>query len=339
MREPFWWGPGAVATAVAWGLVPFSWAWRVAVAARNAAFDFGVVRPGPTSIPTISVGNISVGGTGKTPITAWLAGEVIRRGRRPGIVLRGYGADEPEVHRALVPDAVVVTDPDRVRGVARARAEGAAVALLDDAFQHRRVRRDFDLVVVSADVPWGRWTLPAGPLREPTSALRRADLVLVTAKAASAQEVERCMEQVRLAGARAVGAVRLAPSELRAVHAEARRRSLADLDGARVLCISGIGNPQAFRAGLRALGADVLGADFPDHHAFGAGDVVRLVARAGEADLVVCTLKDAVKLRGLWPRSGPDLWYVSQRMDLLSGTAVLVPALDRACGPPDTFST
>src|SRR5690348_7442624 len=130
-------------------------------------------------LPTLSVGNVTVGGTGKTPVAAWIAAELIDRGARPAIVLRGYGDDEPLVHARLNPDVPVIVAPDRLEGIARAAASGADVAVLDDAFQHRRAQRTADIVLVSAE----RWTrtprlLPAGPWRESLRALRRTSMIL-----------------------------------------------------------------------------------------------------------------------------------------------------------------
>ena len=131
--------------------------------------------------PAVAVGNLSVGGTGKTPLAAWIARYYVARGRRPGILLRGVGGDEALVHRHLVPEAVVVADPDRVAGAARALAQGAEVLVLDDAFQLLSVARDLNIAVVSAEsAEASRWLLPAGPWREGWDALERADAIVVT---------------------------------------------------------------------------------------------------------------------------------------------------------------
>src|SRR3989475_8593631 len=114
-------------------------------------------------LPTIAVGNLSVGGTGKTPLAAWIAAYCVARGRTPGILLRGYGGDEPLVHRRLVPRAVVVANPDRVAGAVAARAQGAQVLVLDDAYQLLGVGRDLNIAVVSAESATASpWPLPAG---------------------------------------------------------------------------------------------------------------------------------------------------------------------------------
>src|SRR3989440_10239692 len=150
--------------------------------ARNAGD--GVLR---LPLPGIGVGNLGVGGTGKPPLAAWIAAYCARRGWKPGILLRGYGGDEPLVHRRLVPEAVVVANPDRVAGAAAARAGGARVLVLDDAYQLLGVARDLNVAVVSAESWAGSpWPLPAGPWRERWEALDRADVIVVTRKQASA---------------------------------------------------------------------------------------------------------------------------------------------------------
>lgn len=339
MREPFWWRDGVAAGITRLALSPLSVAWWGASTLRNLAFDLGVLRATRTGVPVISVGNVTVGGTGKTPVASWLAGRLLARGVRPGIVLRGYGGDETLVHQELQPDAAVVANSDRIAGIAAARNAGASVVILDDAMQHRRVHRDVDVALVSADVPWAHWTLPGGPLRESWAAgFRRADLVVVTAKASSAAEVADAVAASRRRGARRVAAVRLAADQLRA-GVGGGVRALADVRGSRILAVSGIANPAPFLRTLTDAGAVVDPATFGDHHRFGAADVDRLLARARGVDFVVCTLKDAVKLRQSWPQSGPGLWYVSQRVEPIEGASEIEAALDRVCSRPDTSST
>ena len=334
-----WQGDGALARVARGALAPLGWVFGAAVRGRNALYDAGALAAHRGPIPAISVGNLSVGGTGKTPVAAWLAGELRARGARPAIVLRGYGDDEPLVHQVLTPGIPVIVAPDRVAGVARAAAAGASVAVLDDAFQHRRAARTADVVLVSAD-SWRTPVrlLPAGPWREPLSSLGRAAVALITRKAASATDAARVADAIRAAAPRVVVAVAwLAPGDLVAVGGDATR-PLAELAGRRVHAISAIGDPAAFEAQLAAAGAHVDSSRFPDHHAFGAGDIGRLVERATGADVTVCTLKDAVKLRDRWPAGAPALWYVSQRVVLERGRDELerVLAAAVAANAPDT---
>jgi tetraacyldisaccharide 4'-kinase len=192
---------------------------------------------------------------------------------------------------------------------------GADVAVLDDGFQHRQLKRDVDIVLVSAD----RWTddvklLPAGPWREPLSATRRAHLVIVTRKAATSAEVDRVHEALaRIAPRVPRVSVALEADGLRRVGGE-EHRPITALAGQRIVAVSAIGDPLAFVRQLEAHGASVTPATFRDHHAFSAADILAVARAAASATMVVCTLKDAVKLRDRWPREAPPLWYVSQRV-------------------------
>ncbi|MHB1072500.1 MAG: tetraacyldisaccharide 4'-kinase [Gemmatimonadaceae bacterium] len=325
-----WWGRGALPAAARAALAPAELLFRGAIAARQALYDHEVLGIERSVLPAVSVGNLSVGGTGKTPVAAWLAELLASRGARPAIVMRGYGDDEPLVHRRLAPHADVIVGADRVLGVERAAARGADVVVFDDAFQHRRAQRQEDVVLLAADGWSGRCRLlPAGPYREPLSAVRRATMVIVTRKAAADDLVHGALAAVERAAPDVPrGVASLQPTALVSATGAGARR-LDDLLGARVLAISAIGNAAAFHAQLRAHGAEIDAADFPDHHAFSADEVAGLVARAQGAPLVVCTLKDAVKLAGRWPPEGPALWYVAQEVILETGRGAIEALLER----------
>ncbi|MCC6927364.1 MAG: tetraacyldisaccharide 4'-kinase [Gemmatimonadaceae bacterium] len=339
--DPFavWEGTGVGAQLARAALSPLAWLFEAGVAGRNALFDAGVLARRATAIPAISVGNLSVGGTGKTPVAADVARRLRDAGAHPAIVLRGYGDDEPAVHAILNPDVPVLTSPDRVAGCEAAHARGCDVAVLDDAFQHRQAARAVDIVLVAAE----QWRqpprfLPAGPYREGASALRRASLVIVTRKTASAAEAHDLA--ARLAASASI------PSASVAFHLDSLRRvgggddetmPLSSLGGQTVLAVTGIGAPRAFVAQLEGVGARVDLVSFPDHHRFSDADVARIgarisarnSARAPRYACVVCTLKDGVKLGNHWPRAGVPLWYVSQRLTVESGEAAYVAAIRR----------
>ncbi len=183
-RVADWVWRGTVAGRVArLPLIPFSLLYGATMRLRAAAYRQGWLATERLPLPTIAIGNLSVGGTGKTPLAAWIAAYCGARGRKAGILLRGYGADEPLVHQRLVPDAVVVADPDRAAGARRAAAGGAQVLVLDDAFQLLRVARDLNIAVISVESSGvSSWALPAGPWREGRQALGRADWVVLTRK-------------------------------------------------------------------------------------------------------------------------------------------------------------
>ena len=311
-------------------LTPFSFAWRSVSWVRNTLYERDILRVERTPIPVVSIGNLAVGGTGKTPMSAWMAGELVTRGAKPAIVMRGYGDDEPEVHRLVNPGVPVVVNADRVAAVNDAARQRCDVAILDDGFQHRRLARQEDIVLVSSD----RWhepirLLPAGPWREPPSALSRASLVIVTRKAADAASAQALMQRLSKLTRSGKGAVAtLALSSLHDV-TSGRIHPLDGLAGRRVLAVAGIADPDSFVRQLQAKGAIVELRRFPDHHAYESTDIAQLERDAGAFDHIICTLKDAVKLGTRWPREGPPLWYVSLRCEIEVGGADVSAMLDR----------
>ncbi len=325
-----WAGQGAWA-AVARGILLLPAAlYRGAVEARNAAYDLGVLGSRPLPVPSVGVGNLTVGGTGKTPLARHLAVELANRGCRPGILLRGYGGDEAQEYRQALPDAVVVADADRHRGAASAVAAGADVLVLDDCLQRRDVRPDVTLAVVAAEsASEARWPLPAGPWREGLAALGRADAVVVTRKSAAAGAA------ALLAGALAgrtrggVGLVaELVPAHLLPLGG-GEPVSLDALRGRRVVALCGIGAPDAFAAQLRAAGAlGVALLAYGDHHAYTPADVAAARAAAGAGGMVVTTGKDAVKLRDLWPVGAPSCWVAALEVRVADGAGYLARTLD-----------
>jgi tetraacyldisaccharide 4'-kinase len=332
--ERIWYGSDALASATRTVLIPAERVFGGVVGARDLLYDAGWLPARETGVPAVSVGNLTVGGTGKTPIAVWIARGLEARGAHPAIVLRGYGDDEPLVHQTLNPLVPVIVNADRVAGVAEAVRRGADIVVLDDAFQHRRVQRSADLVLVSAD----QWTpvvrlLPAGPWREPLRAVRRATLIIVTRKAASDDVVASVHERL---AAVAPGvprlSVRLDPGELVRVGDERETKPLDALRGRTARSILSIGDPSSFIRQMEARGIRVIASIFPDHHAFNAAEVERIARGFVPDDSVVCTLKDAVKLAPHWPRLAPPLWYVSQQVMVERGVGGLERVLDDLVG-------
>jgi tetraacyldisaccharide 4'-kinase len=276
------------------------------MALREAAYRMGWLGVSDLPLPSVAVGNLTVGGSGKTPIAIWMARYYVSRGLVPGILLRGYGADETLVHQHSVPEAVVVADTDRAEGADRALARGAQVLVLDDAYQRLDVRRDLNVAVVSAETSRAvRWPLPAGPWREGWAALDRADAIIVTRKRASADAAVTLAAQLQ---ARIPGPVAVAHLGLRYLEGmvSGRRHPAATLAGKRVVAASGIADPDAFVAQTKATGAAVQVATWKDHHHYREEDVAWLAHAARRADHVVITQKDAVKLRDRWPTTVPE---------------------------------
>jgi tetraacyldisaccharide 4'-kinase len=332
--EAVWTGRGKRARAARAMLAPAEALYGAVVAIRGKLYDWGIFRATEFSVPVLSVGNLSVGGTGKTPIAAWLAGRLLEKGAAPAIVLRGYGGDETFVHERLNEGIPVIAAADRVRGIRDAIAQGVDVVVLDDAFQHRRARRDADILLVSADAWVGKpRLLPAGPWREPLRAARRATLVIITRKTADRSAVEDVKRALANAASHVpVAIAHLVPGDLRST-ATGQTLPLHALRGADLTAIAAIAQPELFFKQLTELGAVVRPFSFPDHHAFTRGDALNLAAAAGDSDFVVCTLKDAVKLESLWPAEEGSLWYVSQRLRMEDGQEHVDRLLDNLLSP------
>lgn len=312
-------------------LIPGSWAYRGAVALKVRAHALGWLPMRIPPVPTIAVGNLTVGGSGKTPIASWIADYYARQGIRPAVVLRGYGGDEGDVHRLRVPEAIVIESADRLAGAEAAVAHGAQVVVLDDAYQRLDVGRDLNIAVLSAESSRAaRWTLPAGPWREPWTALRRADIAVVTRKRAPPEAAVAVLRAVRdvVPGMR-TAAARLALTGFRRLRSGAHVAP-SELDRARVVVGAGIADPHTFGRQCEELGAHVRLLPFPDHHAYTARDVRRLLHAAGAVDYVVVTQKDAVKLRRQWPDGGPEPLVAVLDVIWEAGQSLVETALDAA---------
>jgi tetraacyldisaccharide 4'-kinase len=299
-----WWrgGGGTAGVVLSVLLWPAEQLYRGVVAVRNQGYEWGLLGAVQAGLPVICVGNLGVGGSGKTPIAAWLADRLERRGERPAIVLRGYGRDEILVHQEINPRVPVIAAKRRLDGVVRAARNGCTVVVLDDGFQHRSLARDLDIVLV----PVESWTeprprlLPRGPWREPLTAARRADLVIVTRKSAPAEVMARVMNQIQSAVASTpVTQCDIVPGALVELNT-GMPASAGVLSGRSVLAISTLAQPGPFVANLVQMGMQPEACSYPDHYEFTGRDIVELLERAGSRPIVV-TLKEAVKLRALLP--------------------------------------
>jgi tetraacyldisaccharide 4'-kinase len=315
-----------------------------AVRLRNLGYERGWCRSERVPVPVVSVGNLTVGGTGKTPCVEYVAGFYRRRDLRVAVLSRGYGSaagrnDEALVLEENLPDVPHLQGADRV-ALARTAVEEleSEVLVLDDGFQHRRLARDRDLVLVDATCPWGYGhLLPRGLLREPPAGLRRAGVVVLTRcdQVGAAQR-----DRLRQAVARLVPGVPVALTTHRPVELVNSERATAPLDwlGERpVAGFCGIGNPEAFRRTLVDQGAAVVAfRAYPDHHAYTRADVedLRRWAR-GQAPgcAAVTTQKDLVKLR--LPRLGDrPLWALRVRLHVEAGQDALDDQLLSALPAP-----
>jgi len=304
--------------------VPYTWA----VAWRNRRYDSGAAAVERVDVPVVSVGNLTLGGTGKTPMVEWLARWFAGRGVRVAVISRGYGAkagaenDEALELKQRLPEVPHLQNPDRVSGAREAVERfGCQAIVLDDAFQHRRIARDLDIVMLDALEPFGfGHVFPRGTLREPVAGLRRADVVVLSRADlldAPGREEIRCQVQ-QLAPQAAWAEVVHAPRAL--ITAAGQEEPLASLQGTRLAAFCGVGNPAGFRHTLQASGYHVAGfRAFPDHHRYTPGDVAWLAAWAERlgATALVCTHKDLVKL-GCQQVGRRPLWAVRVALEFLS---------------------
>lgn len=285
-------------------LAPLSLAYALVIRLRELCYRLGLLRTQRFAVPVIVIGNITVGGTGKTPLTLALVQQLQASGYRPGIVSRGYGGRAATYPLLLGPDTVpaeggdepvmiarrcgvpVVVDPLRSRAVRHLlQNTDCDLVLCDDGLQHLALGRDIEIAVIDGARGLGNgWLLPAGPLREPATRLRRVDHVVVNGEA-SAWPGSVAMRLVPGVWQRAGEGAASLPTP-----------------GCRIHAVAGIGNPDRFFSQLRAAGFDVLAHEFPDHHAYVATDLA-----FGDALPVVMTEKDWVKCRDLSLRNA---WYV-----------------------------
>lgn len=272
-------------------LAPAEAVFRLAAAARNAWHDLR--RPASPPLPVVSVGNLTVGGTGKTPVVRWLRDWLTGRGAPVAVVSRGYGDDEVALYRRWFGAEAVFAGPDRVEGVRLARAAGHRLAILDDGFQHRRLARDVDVLLVAAEDPLPVRLLPRGPYREPLSSARRAGHVLLTRRVAGADGTRAWRRALSREAPRVpVSEVKMEMGGWKDLAGEPAAPPASD-----VLAVCAVGRPRAFASGLRRLlpNSAVELAAFRDHHAYGPRDVAALLTRKADRR-IVCTSKDAVKL-------------------------------------------
>ena len=295
-------------------LQPLAWLYGAAVGMRRRAYAAGWLRTHSVGKPVVVVGNLTVGGTGKTPLTIYLARALTARGLRVGIVSRGYGSRNGSGPRAVEPHSPwrevgdepliiarrtacpTVVGIDRVAAARSLVARGVDVIVADDGLQHLALARECEIIVIDGARGFGNArVLPAGPLREPLARLRRADAVVVNGASGHAS----------LARALPCGApLRMVVTATEAVRVDEREppRSLASFRGQRVHAVAGIGNPARFFAELRSHGVILTEHAFPDHHPLAAAELA-----FGDELPVLMTEKDAVKCTAF---AAPHWWYV-----------------------------
>ena len=320
------------------------------IALRNWMFDSGrckawAVTPvglktsdrTQTAIPVISVGNITVGGTGKTPVVIWLLHLLRTEDIKCAILTRGYKAggsenDEPSVLVKNCPGTAVVVKPDRLAGAVEAvKRYRAQVLIMDDGFQHRRLHRDVDIVTIDATLPFGYGKmLPAGLLREPVTALKRAHAVILTrCDMVSKDELAKLTETISGINPNVVVA-QTVHAPVCVVTTDDKRITLERLRDNRVFAFCGIANPDAFFTTTASLGANVVGSKiYDDHHKYIISDValIRREATQLEAEMILTTEKDYNKIT---PLPGLTLAYLAVEIHFVEGQDHIRQLIERS---------
>jgi tetraacyldisaccharide 4'-kinase len=321
-------------------LRPLAFLYGVVIRVRRHAYRVGWLRSTRIGCPVVVVGNLTVGGTGKTPLTIWLVQQLLAQGLRPGVLSRGHGRSRPNPAPVLVTANTPVADSgdepaliaaecgvpvvvcaDRVAGARLLESLGVALVICDDGLQHYALERDFEIAVVDGRRRLGNGRLlPSGPLREPPARLREVDFVVV------AGALDEAGLQQSWGGRSGACALQLQPAELRALQDAARRGTLAQFRGATVHAAAGIGHPARFFTLLRAAGIEVIEHAFPDHHRYVAADFAW-----ADGHSVLMTSKDAVKCRAF---ADARMWEVPVRAVLApEGGAPLVARIRQLLPP------
>jgi tetraacyldisaccharide 4'-kinase len=321
------------------------------VKARLILYSLGLLKAGRLGCKVISVGNITVGGTGKTPTVEFIAGKLHERGFKVAVLSRGYkrkgkgtgivsdgktillgpedAGDEPYMLARRLKNVPVLVGSDRYElGRFALQRFPLDVVILDDGFQHIRLKRDLDILLVDGEKGFGNGRLlPRGPLREPLSGIGRAGLILINKASTENPEVEGDITSnhphpvLFRSSYRAKGLVSLWKNG---------RAGLEILNGARVIAVSAIAEPSSFLNLLSSLGGRVVSeASFPDHHGYTMKDLEAIVEEAMvvRAEFIVTTEKDAVKLERLEPRTGVPVYYLEIGLDMHGGEQMFMDAV------------
>lgn len=325
---------GAIWAPFKAALYLLSLVYGLAIFCRKILYGLRIFKARKVPLKVVSVGNLTLGGTGKTPFTITLAGLLEYELRSStAVLIRGYGWDEQALLKKNLPDTPILVGEDRVKSAHKAiRLYGSQFAVLDDGFQHWEMKRDLDIVLVDSRNPFGNGRLfPRGVLREPKDALKRAHVAVFTKMNKKAADLDAVKDEIKKIN----GDLIFLEASHRPSHiydSRARRdRELSFVSGKRVVLVSGIGDPAYFEETVKDLGAVVLGhMVFGDHHNFSEKDIESIIKMCGaEApDFLMTTEKDAVKFARMSYSFGKyTMMTLAIRMDITSGREQLIDRL------------
>ncbi len=337
--------PISLNSILKWPLFPLSAVYGGIIEIRNLYYNNHFLPVERLPKPTISVGNISAGGTGKTPVVGFIAQYIDKMGKKVAILSRGYGrqtkstvllsnnnlhrvpysrsGDEPRLLAQKLRNGFVVIDGNRIRGGKLAIKKNAPdFFILDDGFQHRRVYRDLDIVTMDATDIWGGgFMLPAGKLREPLSQLRRADLIWITKTDQAASSLAEIKREIRKKIKKPLIFSEHSPKKVCSFYDQTSYR-LHELKGKKVVAFCGIADHNSFKNTLLQLGTEILVFQrFRDHHRFRPGEISKLlkIKECKKADWLITTEKDAVRIDGSNKNLLKSLFFLEIEINLVSG--------------------
>ncbi|MGA2916876.1 MAG: tetraacyldisaccharide 4'-kinase [Sedimentisphaerales bacterium] len=320
----------------------FSIFYYIAIALRNLFYDISIFKKTKVNAAVISVGNITTGGTGKTPLVAWMCNYFAGKNIKTAVLTRGYRlkssdlADEPVILAKNCPNTEIIIDPDRTEGAKKAIIEfNAKLLIMDDGFQHRKLARDVDIVAVDATKPFGLGKLlPAGFLREPLGSLKRADAVVITRiNQTQPEKIDKIKETIFKIKPNMVFATAV-HKPICAKLIKDRQLSIDELKGKKLYAFCGIGNPDAFFQTLSELALNIVGKRvYNDHHRFLQSDIVEICSdsRGKKAELIITTQKDWIKTALLNIENfGIPVAYLAVELEIIDGQREIVVLVEDA---------
>lgn len=314
-------------------------AYSLTIRLRNRLYNKGIFKTHSVSAPVISIGNITTGGTGKTPLVVWIVRHLTKQHYSAAILTRGYKSsfgvsDEATLLAQTCPGTPVIINPNRIKGAKLAISQGANILVMDDGFQHRRLTRDLDILTIDATEPFGFGKiLPAGLLRESLKEIRRADAVVITrADQCNPEKIDNIKQTIKKYNSDMPIACTIhRPKSFQT--ASGKKIIPEEIKGKKIFAYCGIGNPNAFLNTLNNLGVHLVGKQiFSDHYHYSKENILEIYKNSLQADaeLIVTTEKDWMKNRKLLRRDEISYFaYLVVELEFIEGESIITALIDR----------